>query len=127
MLGKPQFTNKIVSEKLDIPEETVSSVVTFFFDELYQEMGRARYPFIYVRDLGTFTLVIASIESHIKRYWRARRNMLKMGTPWKYENKLLALRRELFILFEMRRLIKNQRNEIKKLRNERKASDDNKG
>jgi hypothetical protein len=127
MLGKLSFTDKIVSKRLGIDQETVSGVTGFFVKELDAEFRKADHAFIYVRGLGTFTLVLGAIETRLKtiigRYWLMRNDPEVL----KCNKNLLGLRRLCFELFALRRTIKDKRKEIKLVKDERKAINDNKG
>jgi len=127
MLGRFSNTNEIVARKLGIKEERVSKVMSFFVEELNQELKSCQHPFVYVRGLGTFTLVVSAIETRLRNTIHVYRHAKKDPPSRKSEENLLSLRKTIFELFTIRRLIKNKRKELKTLRNARKAEHDSAG
>ena len=122
MIGRVELTNKLASRKLGIEEKKVESVMTFFYKELSEELTECRYPHIYVRDFGTFTMRLKPVENRIKSLLYLRRK-LKWKLSMKQIPKFLAEKydmgivREIFNLFRIRRMIKENKKQYKALRN----------
>jgi hypothetical protein len=125
MLGKFAFTNKLVAKRLNVDEALVSSVTGFFVKELDTELRECNYPFIYVRGLGTFTLVVGAIETRlktvIKKYWEMRQSPEIL----KSDKNFVGLQRVICELFTIRRVIKTRRKEMKLLKDARKTATNN--
>lgn len=125
MLGKFAFTNKIVAKRLGLDESLVGSVTGFFVQELDQELRRAEHPFIYVRGLGTLTLVVGAIQTRlrtvIKKYWTMR----KSPDILKSDKNFVGLQRVISELFTLRRIIKTRRREMKLIKDARKIATNN--
>lgn len=127
MLGKLAFTNKIVAKNLGQKEERVTRVMSFFTEELNKELASCEHPFVYIKGLGTFTLSLGPIERKLRRMVGHYKKALSGKTPKGYAGEVGAIKRTLFELFAMRRLLKNKRKEIKILKDAGKASRNSKG
>lgn len=127
MLGRFAFINPVVAKRLNLPESKVASVTNFFITELDQELRAAQHPYIYVRGLGTFTLVLGAIETRLRYFIRRLRELKKESDVWKSEKKVIALQQMISELFPMRRLLKDRRREIKELKNARASRTNHKG
>lgn len=127
MLGKLVFINRLVARDLKIEESRVASATEFFFRELGREIKECNYPYLYVKGLGTFGLKVGTLEKRIRVSLKTVR---KPRADGRFEKQRLGKERELFELFRIRRLIKNQLKSNKKKRNEKRAGiivDDSKG
>ena len=132
MIGRVELTNKLTSRKLGIEEKKVESVMTFFYKELSEELIQCKYPHIYVRDLGTYTLKLRAVESRIKGLIYARKRLrwklsVKKIPKFLAEKYDMGLVKEIFNLFRMRRMIKQNKQQRKTLRDVPKIVDDIKG
>lgn len=127
MLGKLAFTNKIVAKNLGQKEERVTRVMTFFTEELNKELASCEHPFVYVKGLGTFTLSLGPIERKLRKMLGYYRRAMRGESPRSYIGEVAALKKTIFELFSIRRLLKTKRKEIKILRDAGKASRNSKG
>lgn len=131
MLGRVTFTNKLVAKKLNIDESKVASVTDFFYKEFENELKECRYPYIYVKDLGTFGLHIKAIERRIiflRLCIKNEKDREARGVVYsKREKMILGMRREIFYMFGVRRMLKNRIKENRQLRKNGKNLNDNKG
>lgn len=118
MLGKFTFTNKIVAKNLNIDEDRINRVTSFFIQELNRELMGAEHPFVYVRGLGTFTLCLKPIENRLRWYLVKRKEILEESKIRNCENNLLGLRRCMFELFHIRRVLKAKKKERKRIKDE---------
>jgi len=110
MLGKFAFTNKRVSEKLNINEEKVALVMEFFSTELNREMVECNHAFLFVRGLGTFGMSLMTIEKRLK-------TMIKLYIASDKNTKFAkGYRNEVFNLLRMRKIVSDRREENKQLR-----------
>lgn len=127
MLGRTALTNKLVSKKLGIEEQKVESVVNFVFKELETEMKEMKNPTIYLRGLGTFGISPGSVDRRIIFLLKVIRKQEKAEANGHVYNKrakmLLGMRREIFRLFEVRRLLKKRKAENKALTNGKNTND----
>ncbi len=92
-------------------EEDVKSVTDFFFKELNREIKECNHPFIYVKGLGTYALLVGKLKGTLKLYLGYLRE--KSINPKRKE----TLTAEIFELFRMRRMLRNQYKENKELKN----------
>lgn len=122
MLGKPVFTNKIVAKNLGIDESRVTKVTGFFYREFNQELKNCEHPFVFVRGLGTFAMNPKTIDGMIKSYLSRK----KYNKGRNYDNGD-TVKKGLFELFRIRRIIKNQLKENKRLKNVGKTIHDCEG
>lgn len=125
MLGKFVFTNKTVAKRLNVDENLVASVTNFFVQELDQELRRARHPFIYIRGLGTFTLVVGAIETRLRTVLKKYQEMRQNPGILKSDKNFVGLQRLICELFTIRRVIKTRRKEMKLLKDARKIATNN--
>lgn len=115
MLGRLTLINKIVAANLSLSEKEVESVNTFFFKELESEMTECNHPFIFVRGLGTFAINKRLLEKRIRflleciRLNRQEEREGKKNT--KREIYIAGMRREIYFLLGVRRMIKRRWNE----------------
>lgn len=125
MLGKFAFTNKLVAKRLNMDEALVGSVTNFFVKELDRELRECNYPFIYVRGLGTFTLVVGAIETRLRTLLRKYKEMRLTPEILKTDKNYVGLQRVIYELFTIRRVIRSRRKEMKLLKDERKTTTNN--
>jgi hypothetical protein len=125
MLGRFVDINRIVARRLKMDESLVGSVTSFFVKELNTELKECNHPFIYVRGLGTFTLVVGAIETRlrtlIRKYWVMRNDPAIL----KSDKNFVGLHRVICELFTIRRVIKTRRYEMKLLKDARKTATNN--
>lgn len=113
MLGRVALTNKLVSASLGIEEKQVESVTDFFFQELERELKECNHPFIFVRGLGTFVINKRQLEHRIRDLIFQMRYNKRIGKKGPLADRLMnGMRREVFYLFGIRRMIKNRWKEI---------------
>ena len=124
MLGKPVFTNKIVAKNLGIKEEKVKSVTDFFFKELHKEIKECNHPFIYIKGLGTFALMLSKLKRTLKYYVPKVRG--SNGVPPMKKGKE-AMTAEIFEWFRILRMLKNQYKHNKNVGIAAKTGNDSKG
>lgn len=125
MLGKFAFTNKIVAKRLNMDEALVGSVTNFFVKELDRELRECNYPFIYVRGLGTFTLVVGAIETRLRTVLKKYQEMRQNPEILKSDKNFVGLQKLIYELFTIRRIIKTRRKEMKLLKDARKTATNN--
>ncbi len=123
MLGRVKLTNTLVSKSLQKDEKVVEAVMDFFYRELHAELRECNSPHVFVRDLGTFTLKINSVNTRLKKLWYLRKIAeenpnLSRRLKDRFIN---GMTREMFNLFRIRRMLKDYRKEYKELKNETKS------
>lgn len=113
MIGRATLINKLVAKKLGVDEKRVAKVSDFFWKELTSKLSEADEPHVYVRNLGTFTLKLKNIETRIRKYIRYYK--LVKSNPEKYGKRGPELpkeiKKEIYNLLKIRRMIKNNRKE----------------
>ena len=126
MLGKVEFTNKIVSKNLGREEKEVASVMNFFFKELSLEFKECKNPYVYVKDLGTFGVNANSVGKRLKTLLNKRRWYLQNTSMSEtgFELPIKYITAEIFELFRVRRMVKTRNKENQKLRREGKIKND---
>jgi len=128
MLGRIVLTNKIVAKNLAKDEREVESVMKFFFKELQTEFEECKHPYVYVKDMGTFginaNLVSARLVRmiHKLKWFRNNKGMIKK--PGYYDNAVNGLTKEIFFLFEVRRIVKRRNKKNQQLRKNGKIIND---
>ena len=111
MLGRLDLTTKVVSKNLEMPEKEVSNVMNFVYKELARELQECNYPFIYVRDLGTFIIKRRAVNKRLWRLYWARRRWKK--SPLNHKDKTVkTIEDELFKYFRVRRMVKKAKQVI---------------
>ena len=128
MLGRIVLTNKIVSKTLNKDEKEVESVMKFFFKELKTEFEECKHSYVYVKDLGTFGINANMVGKrlilliHKLQWFRNNKEMIKK--PGYYDNATKGLTKEIFFLFNVRRMVKRQNKENQQLRKDGKIIND---
>lgn len=123
MVGRVNLVNKLVAKKLSKDEKVVSSVNEFFYNELHNTLKECKHPHIFVKDLGTFTMRLRPVEGRIKLLLAYIRNTNKSETIPEHlrERYVTGMKREIRYLFEVRRLIKTNKKEYKRLKEHGKS------
>ena len=131
MLGRTVLINKLVAKDLGIDEKRVNNVMGFFYKELEKELVDCNHPFLYVKGLGTFGIALGSVERRIlklRKKINEQRKQEAKGIVYKYRQKMIdGMAREIFFLFGVRRMVKKQVADNKKLRDYGKSLNDNQG
>jgi len=128
MLGRIALTNKIVASNLKKDEKEVESVMKFFFKELKTEFEKCEHPYVYVKDLGTFGINANLVSKrlvpliHKLQWFRNNKEMIKK--PGYYDNAVNGLTKEIFFLFNVRRMVRRKNRENQQLRKNGKIIND---
>lgn len=118
MVGRVALVNKVVSKKLGKEEKVVTGVMNFFYTELHSTLKECKHPHVFVKDFGTFTMRLRPVEGRIKHLLafirKARENK---ALPEELRNTYInGMRREVFYLLGVRRMIKTNKKEYKSLK-----------
>lgn len=125
MIGRVELTNKLVAQSTGVAEARVKNVVEFFYKELAQELEECNHNFLYVKNLGTFSMSLRPIEKRLRniRFMIVHRRSPKFKDSEANQKIIESMVKEAFYLFSLRRRIKKNRLELKKLRNGKSIND----
>ena len=106
MLGRVELTNKLVAEKLGIDEREVCKVMSFTYQELATELQECTYPYLYVRNLGTFVLRKRAVNRRLYVLTRARKANKGRVKNERNDKTIKTIETEMFRLFDIRRMLR---------------------
>ena len=128
MLGRVELTNKLVSQKLGIDEREVCKVMSFTYQELANEFQECTYPYLYVKDLGTFAILQKGVRNRLYRLNRSRKGWRSYDDSNPKKAKALkTITTEMFKLFDINRMLKKIKVDRLKAKANAKTINDNKG
>jgi len=110
---------KKTAEELDLSEELVKDVLSFFWTDVRRSMSAIKYPSINVPGLGVFRLNLVKLEAEIDKYECYIRAIGIPKTLSKYAT-LKEAEKRLAVLKEMREYVKNERAEEAEFRKNKK-------